>query len=120
MVSFEEAGPPIASHAPVTITTNRALALSQGFENGSLAPPGMAKGRRRALAVGVGVLFVAIGAWRLNMRNGTLRASPTTVEPISSPTAAPAPTPGPIPVPPDQTFPPAVWISYATYYSRSG
>src|SRR5260370_24508903 len=105
MVSFEEAGPPIASHAPVTITTTRALALSQGCENGSLAPRGMAKGRRRALAVGVGVLFVAIGAWRLNMRNETLRASAATVEPTPAPTAAPAPAPVPIAVPRDETLP---------------
>jgi eukaryotic-like serine/threonine-protein kinase len=99
LVTLDDLGPPMTSHAPVTLTTARALALSQGFENGSLAPPHAKRGQRRALALGIGVLLVAIGAWAGSRRQLTLRTSAATVQPTPAPTAAPWPAaiPGTLP-----------------------
>lgn len=92
LVSLEDLEVPTTSQSPVTLTTNRALALSQGYETGSLTPPHVKKGHRRALALGAGAVLVGIAAWAGSQRRLILPTTAATFQPMLAPTATPLPT----------------------------
>ncbi len=89
LVSLEELTPPIASHAPVTLTTGRALALSQ---SGSLRSFHPKKQRHRTLALGTGLLVLASVLWLGSKHRDALRKVAAAASgPMAAETAAVSP-----------------------------
>ncbi len=89
LVSLEEVTPPITSHAPVTLTTERALAFSQSGALRSLHPK---KQQRRTFALTVGLLVLVFALWVGNKHRETLRrVAAAAAGPIPAETTAVSP-----------------------------
>ena len=63
LVWLEDLTPPVESHAPMTLSTARALALSQRFDTGSLVPSAARTRNRPGLAAGATLLFIVGLGW---------------------------------------------------------